>query len=182
MAMKEFKDLRFEKVSSLYGITKYVAEESLSNGYTIKVYKTEFNNDRKRSIEVRVFKDGTDCKDLTIKKMAYNITDKDVTDFMEMIQSKRNTLSTWEKLQIERANKSKPVKFNYRVVDCEHCGDVRYARKECDEFCRKHGGKVIREYWDEEDCGEGFITCEFPFEKVEEVFLTGFFVHDFYQW
>lgn len=95
---------------------------------------------------------------------------------------KWNELSAWEKLQIERADKNKPVRFNYGVVDCEHEGDLNYARIECEEFCKLHGGIVKREYWDGEDCGEAFITCEFPFDKVEEVLLTGFFEYDFYQY
>ena len=85
------------------------------------------------------------------------------------------------KKQLERLDVSKPVRFDYKVYDCEHDGDMSYAEMECDNFCREFGGKVVFSYWDGEDCGEAYITCEFPADKVEDVLCAEFFETNFYQ-
>lgn len=88
----------------------------------------------------------------------------------------------WIKKAIAEADSAKPVKFDYVVYDCEHMGDMRRAEFECEKICRKYGGKIVDSYWDGRDCGEAYITCEFPFSKVEEILQDRVFRYDFYQY
>lgn len=92
----------------------------------------------------------------------------------------RTALMKWQK-QLAKLDRTKRVRFDYKVYDCEHDGDMSYAEMECDTFCREYGGEVVLSYWDGEDSGEAYITCQFPADKVEDVLSTEFFDSGFYQ-
>ena len=184
--MKDFKDLKFESVPSLWDTKKFVAEEYFDNGYGIKVYKAEYVKPTKRCFEVHVIKNGQVRRKSAINKCGYDITEEDITQLMINIQQLKPTSmeavkSIKCKKHLERLDKNKPVRFDYKVADCEHDGDMSYAEMECDNFCREFGGKVILSYWDGKDCGEAYITCEFPADKVEDILCAEFFDSDFYQ-
>ena len=87
----------------------------------------------------------------------------------------------FRRMKMRKLDPKKPVRFDYKVYDCEHDGDINYAEMECQGFCNEYEGKVVLSYWDGEDCGEAYITCEFPASKVEEVLCAGFFDTSFYQ-
>lgn len=58
----------------------------------------------------------------------------------------------------------KKIIARYYVVDCEHEGDIDYARMEVVNA----GGKVITSEWDGEDCGEAYVYCLISEEDYEK--------------
>ena len=90
-------------------------------------------------------------------------------------------LTDFQKRMLDRFDKNKPVKFRYDVVDCEHWGDVNNDEREVRDYVTPLGGEVTKTYWDGEDCGEAWIECKIPFDKLEQVFRDGFFEYDPWQ-
>lgn len=85
-------------------------------------------------------------------------------------------LHKWEERLLAEGN-GKPFIFREPIADCEHWGDVNNVKRSCDEFCKKHGGKVLNTYWDGQDCGTAYVECEFPYNRVQEVMLSDWFYY-----
>lgn len=88
-------------------------------------------------------------------------------------------LSKYEIAFLEKA-KDKVCCFEYNIADCENRGDLHRAEYYCEQICKKYGGKITNSYWDGRDCGEAYITCEFPYDKVERVMREDVFFYSPY--
>ena len=59
----------------------------------------------------------------------------------------------------------KEISGKYKVIDCEHIGDIR-----SDEgYLIRNGCKIISRYWDRTDCGEAYIEFTCPENKYQEL-------------
>lgn len=183
--MKTFKDLKFEPDygsgwlpydGSVKAVMKF------DNGFGVEVGKGMRYHSDSDTYEMKITKDGFEWSDSSCRgDTLHYLGAEDVTYFMKEVQKfEKGGLTRWQKEQVEKMNPNKPVRFNYKVYDCEHDGDMSYAEMECNDFCREYGGEVVDRYWDGEDCGEAYITCEFPASKVVEVLSTEFFECGFY--
>lgn len=90
-------------------------------------------------------------------------------------------LTEFQKAWIDRADRNRPVYFQYEIADCEHRGDIERAGREVMEFLGKYDARAIKEFWDGKDCGEAYLIVEIPFKYVKEVFRTRFFKYDPWQ-
>lgn len=90
-------------------------------------------------------------------------------------------LKDYQKRLLEKFNPKKPVIFRYYVTDCEHLGDISYYERKCRKYVETLGGKITETYWDGEDCGEAWIECTIPFDKLEQAFRDRFFDYDPWQ-
>lgn len=188
--MKTFEDLKFEPIIRGGGWLPWDGSQKATmqfdNGYGVQVLLgTNYYSNGKDTYEVAVLKNGKIDYNapFTGDELDYRLSNE-VTDIMIRIQQLNLTTmarETLRKNKLKGLNTEKPVRFDYTVYDCEHDGDMSYAEMECHSFCDEYGGKVIASYWDGEDCGEAYIICEFPAEKVEEVLCAEFFDKDFYQ-
>lgn len=90
-------------------------------------------------------------------------------------------LTAFQKKLLSEFTPTKNVYFRYDIADCEHYGDVTWAVNKVENFVKKYDGKVTDSYWDGNDCGEAWVECYIPYEHLEEVFRTGFFMYDPWQ-
>lgn len=190
--MKTFNDLKFEPIIRGGGWLPWdgskKATMQFDNGYGVQVLLgTNYYSNGKDTYEIAVLKNGKIDYNapFTGDELDYRLSNE-VTDIMIRIQQLnpttmvRTALMKWQK-QLAKLDRTKKVRFDYKVYDCEHDGDMSYAEMECNDFCREYEGEVVFSYWDGEDCGEAYITCEFPADKVEDVLSTEFFDYGFYQ-
>lgn len=82
-------------------------------------------------------------------------------------------LSKYQQHLLDGFDKSKNVRFEYSICDCEHEDDVSCAEHEVMDMIGKFGGCIVDTYWDGCDCGEAYVTYEVPFEYAKDVMLIG---------
>lgn len=185
-SMKTFKDLKFLPVNGGGWLPTrgMIAEMNFENNYGVVVkLGNDYYSNGIDTYEINVLKGGAIWHDTPFSEDELDYrTANDVSVIMKKVQEfESRKLTEWENNRIARIDSSKPIRFNYKIVDCEHMGDIEYAERECSQFCATLGGKVVGNYWDGEDCGEAYIVCEFPSDKGKEIILSNFFECDFYQ-
>ena len=90
-------------------------------------------------------------------------------------------LTEFQKRLLRSFDEVRNVHFRYNIVDCENNGDIVAAVNKVESFLKSYDGRLIDSYWDGKDCGEAWIVCVVPPDRVAEVLETGFFEYDPWQ-